>query len=109
MTGVCSFFSRWSLSVDCGSQFRRPRWRRRCAILPDKRACPGSFDSLARISLHSMGPDAAAVGLLLARTATAYIVDVHVAVCAATAGQPVATSDPGDIRRIAPELQLIAI
>ena len=55
------------------------------------------------------GPDATAVGLLLARTATADIADAHVAVCALRADQPVVTSDPGDIKRIAPGLRLIAV
>ena len=55
------------------------------------------------------GPDATAVGLLLARTATADIVDAHVVVCARRAGQAVITSDAGDLRRIAPGLQLVAV
>jgi len=55
------------------------------------------------------GPDATAVGLLLARTATADIVDAHVVICAERAGQAVVTSDPADLGQIAPELQLIAV
>src|SRR5580658_8210682 len=55
------------------------------------------------------GRDATAVGLLLARTATADIVDAHVAVCAERAGQAIVTSDPGDFRRIAPGLQLVEV
>jgi len=55
------------------------------------------------------GPDATAVGLLLARTATADIVDAHVVVCALRTGQAVVTSDAGDLKRIAPELRLIAV
>jgi hypothetical protein len=55
------------------------------------------------------GPDATAVGLLLARTATADIVDAHVVVCARRAGQAVITSDAGDLRRIAPGLQLVVV
>jgi hypothetical protein len=54
-------------------------------------------------------PDATAVGLLLARTATADIVDAHVVVCARRAGQSVVTSDAGDLRKIAPELQLVVV
>jgi predicted nucleic acid-binding protein len=53
------------------------------------------------------GPDATAVGLLLARTATADVVDAHVAVCARRAGQAVVTSDAADLRRIAPDLKLL--
>ncbi len=55
------------------------------------------------------GPDATAVGLLLARTATADIVDAHVVICAQRAGQAVITSDPGDLRRIAPRLQVLVV
>ena len=55
------------------------------------------------------GPDATAVGLLLARTGTADIVDAHVAICAQRAGQAVVTSDADDLRRIAPELQLVVV
>jgi hypothetical protein len=55
------------------------------------------------------GPDATKVGLLLARTATAEIVDAHVVLCAESAGQAVITSDADDLRRIAPALQLVAI
>jgi hypothetical protein len=55
------------------------------------------------------GPEATAVGLLLARTATADIVDAHVAVCAQRAGQAVVTSAPADLRRIAPGLRLLVV
>jgi hypothetical protein len=55
------------------------------------------------------GPDATAVGLLLARTATADIVDAHVVICAQRAGQAVVTSDAGDLRRSAPGLQLVVV
>ena len=55
------------------------------------------------------GPDATAAGLLLSRTGTTDVVDAHVIVCARRAGQTVITSDPGDLRRIAPQLPLYAI
>jgi hypothetical protein len=55
------------------------------------------------------GPDATAVGLLLARTGTADIVDAHVAICAQRTGQAVVTSDPEDLRRISPQLQLVIV
>ncbi len=55
------------------------------------------------------GPDATAVGLLLAHTATADVVDAHVVICARRAGQALVTSDAADIRRIAPDLPLLAI
>ena len=53
----------------------------------------------ALLTLHR--PDATAVALVLARTGTADIVDAHIAVCA--------TSDPADLRRIAPGLTLIIV
>ncbi len=55
------------------------------------------------------GPDATAVGLTLAKSGTADIVDAHVVVCAQRAGQPVVTSDPDDLRRIAPGLSLVRV
>ena len=55
------------------------------------------------------GPDATMVGILLARTATADIADAHVVVCAQRAGQVVITGDADDLRRIAPELQLVVL
>jgi hypothetical protein len=55
------------------------------------------------------GPDATAVGLLLAKTATADIADAHVVICAQRTRQVVVTSDPGDIRRIDPGLRLVAV
>ena len=55
------------------------------------------------------GPDATAVGLLLARAGTADIVDAHVVVCAQRAGQFVVTSDAADLRQIAPGLQLLVV
>ena len=53
--------------------------------------------------------DAIAVGKLLARSATSDIVDAHVVVCARKRGQPVVISDPDDLRRLAPELDLIVL
>jgi predicted nucleic acid-binding protein len=55
------------------------------------------------------GADATAVGLLLAETATADIVDAHVVVCARRTRSVVITSDPGDIKRIDPGLLLVAV
>ena len=55
------------------------------------------------------GPDATAVGILLAQSGTADIVDAHVVVCAHRAGQAVVTSDAADLRRIAPGLRLILL
>ena len=53
----------------------------------------------ALLTLHR--PDATAVALVLTRTGTADIVDAYIAVCA--------TSDPADLRRIAPGLTLIIV
>lgn len=55
------------------------------------------------------GPDATAVGLVLARTGTADIVDAHVVVCAQRARQAVVTSDAADLRRISPGLTLVQV
>ena len=55
------------------------------------------------------GPDATAVGLLLAKTATADIVDAHVVICAQRTGQAIITSEPGDMRRIDSDLRLVAV
>lgn len=59
------------------------------------------------VSLDAVG--ATAVGLLLARTATADIVDAHVVLCAQRSGQIVVTTDAGDLRRLDPTLQMIAV
>lgn len=55
------------------------------------------------------GPDATLVGILLARSGTVDIVDAHVVVCARRTGQSVVTSDPRDLQRIAPELDLVTV
>lgn len=55
------------------------------------------------------GPAASLVGLLLARTGTTDVVDAHVVVCARHAQQTVVTSDPRDLARLAPELELLAL
>jgi hypothetical protein len=55
------------------------------------------------------GPDATAVGLLLAQTGTADVIDAHVVVCARRAGQAVITSDAADLGRIAPDLRLESV
>ena len=55
------------------------------------------------------GPDAAAVGMLLSQTGTSDIVDAHVVICARRRNQPVVTSDPDDLKLLAPDLRLIAV
>ena len=53
--------------------------------------------------------DATHVGRLLAASGTSDIADAHVVICARRAGQPVFTSDPGDLRQLDPALRLIAL
>ena len=53
--------------------------------------------------------DAANVGRLLAASGTADVVDAHVVVCARRTAQRVVTSDPDDLHRLDPQLQLIVI
>ncbi len=55
------------------------------------------------------GPDATAVGMLLARTGTADIVDAHVVICAKRAGQAVVTSDSDDLCQLDPSLNLVSV
>ena len=55
------------------------------------------------------GPDATAVGRLLAVTRTSDIVDAHVVLCARRADQLVVTSDANDLRRIDPRLTLVVV
>jgi len=53
--------------------------------------------------------DATNVGRLLAASGTSDIADAHVVICARRADQPVLTSDPGDLRQLDPNVQLIAL
>lgn len=53
--------------------------------------------------------DATAVGVLLARSGTADVVDAHVVICARRATGSIVTSDPRDLRRLDPDLNLFAI
>ena len=55
------------------------------------------------------GPDATSVGMLLAATRTADIVDAHVVICARRAGQPIVTSDPDDLHRLDPAASLVTV
>lgn len=51
---------------------------------------------------------AQSVGSLLSRSGTSDIADAHVVICAQRAGHAVITSDPFDLRRLDPELRVIA-
>ncbi len=53
--------------------------------------------------------DATNVGRLLAASGTADIVDAHVVVCARRAHQRVVTSDPDDVRRLDPTLEVLDV
>lgn len=53
--------------------------------------------------------DATHVGRLLAASGTADITDAHVVVCARRSGQRVVTSDPDDLHRLDPDLEVVAI
>ena len=55
------------------------------------------------------GPDATRVGVLLATARTRDIVDAHVVVCARRRRQPIVTSDPGDLRRLDPGVDLVEL
>lgn len=55
------------------------------------------------------GPDATRVGVLLAASRTADIVDAHVVVCARRAAQAIVTSDPRDLGRLDPSLHLVVV
>ena len=52
---------------------------------------------------------AQAVGALLAKTGTSDIADAHVVICAQKRGLAVITSDPFDLRRLDPGLQIISV
>ena len=53
--------------------------------------------------------DATNVGRLLAASGTVDIVDAHVVVCARRARQRVLTSDPDDLRRLDPTLDVLVV
>lgn len=53
--------------------------------------------------------DATHVGRLLAASDTADITDAHVVICARRAGQRVVSSDPDDLRRLDPDLEVVAV
>lgn len=70
--------------------------------------------ALARIMSDAIvrsldGPTARAVGHLLARTGTSDVVDGHVAICALRDGGTILTSDPDDLRRLAPGVPVVRV
>jgi hypothetical protein len=77
---------------------------------PARQSCLSRLIRQAGTDLVALdGREATAVGLLLARTGTADIVDAHVVICARRTGQAIVTSDANDLKRIAPELQLVVV
>ena len=53
--------------------------------------------------------DATHVGRLLAASATADVIDAHVVICARRAGQRVVTSDPADLQRLDPTIEVVTV
>ena len=53
--------------------------------------------------------DATNVGRLLAASRSKDITDAHVVICARRAGQRVVTSDPDDLRRLDPNIELVTL
>jgi hypothetical protein len=53
--------------------------------------------------------DGVHVGRLLAATGTSDVVDAHVVICARRSAQRVVTSDPDDLSRLDPTLDLIVV
>lgn len=77
---------------------------------------PGRQARLARLIRQPLtdvvpldGVDAVQVGMLLAASRTSDIADAHVAICAQRAGHAVVTSDPGDLARLAPRIEVIVV
>lgn len=53
--------------------------------------------------------DAVHVGRLLAVSGTADVVDAHVVICARRGAQRVVTSDPNDLSRLDPTIELVVV
>ncbi|MHB1555432.1 MAG: PIN domain-containing protein [Acidimicrobiales bacterium] len=53
--------------------------------------------------------DATSVGRLLAASATSDAVDAHVVICARRARQRIVTSDPDDLRRLDPTVEMVLV
>jgi hypothetical protein len=72
---------------------------------PARQARVAAFLRMPNVEVVALDDaEARAVGLLLARTKTSDVTDAHVALCAIRRQQLVVTSDPSDIRRLAPGL-----
>jgi predicted nucleic acid-binding protein len=75
-----------------------PRQARVAALLADKRTVIVPLDDVL----------ARAVGLACGRSSHPDVVDVSVALCAQSRGRRVVTSDPDDLAKVDPTLELIA-
>jgi hypothetical protein len=53
--------------------------------------------------------DATSAGRLLASIGTADIADAHIVICAPRGSQQVVTSDPDDLRRLDPLLEMVVV
>ena len=77
---------------------------------PERQVRLGRFVRQPTTDVVELGRvDATHVGRLLAATGTADVVDAHVVLCARRAGQRVLTSDPGDLARLDPSLELVTV
>ncbi len=94
------------VTLDAGALIALDRDDRRVAVLLARAAqtqAPGTIPATA-LAQAIRRP-----GRLLAASGTADIADAHVVICAHRAGQPVVTSDPGDLRALDPALRLVAL
>ena len=74
---------------------------------PSRQARLSSFLRLTNVDVIPIDNlQARRIGLLLAATGSTDIVDAHVAICAHRLGQTVVTSDPEDISRLGPNLDV---
>ena len=55
------------------------------------------------------GPDATQVGILLAASRTADVVDAHVVICARRNGDSIVTSDPKDLKALDSKAALVVV
>jgi siroheme synthase len=53
--------------------------------------------------------DATSVGRVLVASGASDIVDAHVVICGRRCGQRIVTSDPDDLRRLDPDVQLVEV
>jgi hypothetical protein len=74
---------------------------------PRRQAGLASFLRLPNVDIVALdGEEARRIGLLLAAARSTDVVDAHVALCAHRRDQVVLTSDPADIKRLAPSARV---